>query len=203
MSAVRRKAQMGRIGVAVTGQQRPASCLLLLFLLSFFLSFTMATGIQIVRVLPDNTVLLDRALALNASIFPATSESAGKYSSAHTWTTRLLQCQGALHLALQDNTAVGFIFVYRKHWPPESSLVGGQLEESWHIWLCGVDPAARGQGLLGRLFDSAKEGKSGMWTVNTFERRFGSMVSWLKGHGWEKICEQEPQGKSTWSRMVE
>lgn len=161
--------------------------------------YFMDAAIDLVRVQPDKinnniSAQLEQALALNASIF---SPSKSKFTSVDSWTTRLRDSKGALCLALQGNTAVGFMLVYRKQWPSES-----QLDESWHIWLCGVASEARGQRLLGRLFDCAKEDKSGLWSVNTFEERFGSMVHWLKGNGWDKICEY-PEGKSTWVRTVQ
>lgn len=162
---------------------------------------------------------LSSAEGAKSSLASSTADS--RFSSSALWSDHLLHDQGRIYYAQQTDDLVAFLFVYRKSWPsallpvnsnsntaalPDASNAVDNAKTTWHIWLCGVKTQVRGQDLLGRLFEHArqdctlnrKEGEGqDLWSVRTVEKTFASMASWLRKTGWTKISE-DSRGKSTW-----
>ncbi|KAL0945943.1 hypothetical protein HGRIS_012222 [Hohenbuehelia grisea] len=88
---------------------------------------------------------------------------------------------------------IGFLFAHpRSH--SDEPLTNGALE-TMHIWLAGVLPEFRRQGLLEQMVVKLMEEMMGIeenLTVCTVPARFPAMWGWLKGRGWAVEKEIAP-----------
>jgi ribosomal protein S18 acetylase RimI-like enzyme len=107
------------------------------------------------------------ALGLHDKIFGYNE----KYSDEKLWIKNLKH--GKIYLV--DNK--GFLFVYKK-------------DKYIHIWLCGVLPKYRKQGIFTKLIDEFKEDPyfSGeIVTISTIPNKFPEMYNWIMGKGFDLI----------------
>jgi GNAT superfamily N-acetyltransferase len=132
---------------------------------------------------------LQPILDLSNQIFGVEASAEGTHhSSLSEWVRRLSDAQAFIASAAtldRESTSkqpVGFMFVHPKQHTANAEPV-------LHIWLAGVLPAYRGEGVFHRLMTMVEEHAlqfgAARISVATYPKRFEKMYSILSKTGWE------------------
>ena len=113
---------------------------------------------------------IEESVQCSIEIFKPDANDLLRYHNKNNWISKI-QEGGLLIVAKDSSSVVGFSLSYKKS------------DTHFHIWLVGVQDAYRKQGIWSTMYEMicifAQEHQYKKLTINTFEKKYSSMYTFL------------------------